>query len=190
MPEITYVRRQLALHLALERHPRSSCHHSMDTALGRVGLPKHPATESVEPYRLPRLGRPEKEQRNLHLFWGKSFRTRNSAMKAELYQWQAGWTKEDNEQREGRMGILLISSTTKQLQVHGADAGPTSAWLSVSQHSREESHSNTWSRVLYAGSPTNLHSARAHLFTVWDISLMVRLNAALLLEVFFSCCYW
>lgn len=68
MLEITHVRRQLALHLALKRHPRSSCHHSMDTELGRVGLPKHPGTGSVEPYRLPRLGRPEKEQRNLHLF--------------------------------------------------------------------------------------------------------------------------
>lgn len=136
----------------------------MDTALGRVGLPKHPATGSVEPYRLPRWGRPEKEQRNLHLFWGKSFWTRNSAMKAELYQWQAGWTREDNQQWEGRMAFCLYCPPRNNCSSMEQMLGPPlPGFLCPNIQERKAILiPDQGSSMLVP--LTILHSARAHLF--------------------------
>lgn len=63
MLKIMYVHRQQALKMYLI----SRCHYDMDTGLARVGL-----QEEVWSTRLPRLGRPENEQRNLHLLAGEA----------------------------------------------------------------------------------------------------------------------
>lgn len=105
--EIVYVSRTLALHPALEGHAVTSCHHYYGHWAGQGGSPKPLAEEDGGSTRLRRLWGAENEPRNLHLLWERSFWNRNSTMRAELSQWQEGWTnKESAWQWKGKTGVF------------------------------------------------------------------------------------
>lgn len=84
-----------------------TCSNELGTGLARVGLQNHWWKRMGGAQGYGSWEGAENEQRNFQLLWERSFWNRNSTRKAELSQWQEGWTnKESPWQWKGKTGLF------------------------------------------------------------------------------------